>query len=296
MGYRNSASTFQTTIELSVGPNSPQNASRTFASNHGPSPSTVFSGGLNMPVESSGSWPRPWVTIPFSQPVGYVQTAGQSLVIDFLTTASSSQSGWALEGMRAEYGNSGVEHYQRNCMNSGGSPSGGWGWQPSGLVPGGTFYLSLSGYPTNTPSLATNALFFGLQGLGAQIGPFTTPFALANLGLPSQPSCEWAIELFGGVGYPMNYRQFTTSANLELTSGFRFPNTPSIAGTNIYTQNIALDLDPVAGPVLFPSIAIEWLIGTGNTIPASRVATLGSSTPTSGSVAASEAAVLRFVH
>lgn len=296
VGYSLLASTFQTTIDVSMGPNSPTQASRTFASNHGVATATVFSGALNMPAASNGPWPRPWQTIPFSQPAAYVASAGQSLVIDFQTTSSSSQRSWSVEGMRAEYGRSTSEHYQSNCLNSGGNRSGGWGWSPSGLVPGGSFYLSLSGYPQNTPSLAANALFFGLQGQGAQFGAFTTPFPITNLGLPAPAGCDWSIGILGGAGYAMTYRSLSSSAQLEFPSGFVFPNTPSIAGMNFYTQNIALDVDPVGGPSLFPSIAIQWLIGTGNTIPCARVSSISSTRPTTGSVSASEAAVLQFTY
>jgi hypothetical protein len=295
-GYTMAAATYQTTIVVSMGPNGPTQASSVFGNNHGANPVTVFSGALNMPADPNAPWPRTWQPIPFSQPVPYIPAAGPSLVVEFQTSSSSTGRGWTLEGIRAELGRATTEHYQSNCRNSGGTASGGWSWQPTGLVPGGAFYVSLSGYPTNTPSLAANALFFGTSGLGSPFGPFTTPFPLANLGLPAVAGCDWSIEIAGGVGYTMNYRQYSTSAALELPSGtVNFPSNPALAGLNLYTQAIALDTNATSGMMeLFPSIAIEWLIGTGNTVPCTRVSGIGSSLPTSGSVGRSEAAVLQF--
>ena len=70
----------------------------------------------------------------------------------------------------------------------------------------------------------------------------------------------------------------------------------SFAGATFYTQNLAVDFDSITGQAnLFPSIAIEWLIGTGNTIPCTAVRNLSSSAvPATGSVSQSEAAVTQF--
>ena len=293
--YQQQAATYTTTVIVSESPTPPGSAQGTFAMNHGASPTTVFSGALSVPATTSMPWPQAFLPmIPFAAPVAWTGVVSQSLVIDYQTSASSNGRSWTMEGMRAEWGYSTNEHYQSNCRHSGGSASGGWGWNPSGLVPGGSFLLQLSGYPQN-PSLATNALFFGLSGRGSPFGPFTTPFPLASLGLPAPANCEWSIDVIGGAGFPMTYSPSGTSALLSM-SNVPFPNTPSFAGAVLYTQNLALDLDPVRGtPNQFPSIAIKWLIGTGNTIPCTAVTNLSSSgIPTTGGVRQSEAAVTQF--
>ena len=255
----------------------PGSASGTFAANHGANVTTVFTGALNVPATTSVPWPAAFVTpIPFAQPVGWNAAAAQSLVIEYQTTGSSNGQSWSMEGLRAEWGFNTNERFQSNCHNSVGNASNSWGWNPSGLVPGGTFNLSMYNYPQN-PSLVTNALFFGLTGQGSQFGPLVTPFLLTSLGLPSTANCNWSIGILGGAGFPMNYRTSGTSAYLEM-SNVPLPNSPSFAGATFYTQNLAVDFDSITGQAnLFPSIAIEWLIGTGNTIPCTAVRNLSSS-------------------
>ena len=168
------ASTYQTTIVLSVGPNGPTSTSATFADNHGVK-TTVFSGAVSLPTFGGGSWPTPWESaIPFSQVFPYSASAGQSLVVEFTTTDSTSKLPWRLEGYSMEKGFGDTEHVQLQCFNSAGRTS----LQASlsnglSLVPGGTLSHSLRSYPRNTPSLAINALLIGTEGLGASIGPFT---------------------------------------------------------------------------------------------------------------------------
>ncbi|MFO1051151.1 MAG: hypothetical protein U1F36_02910 [Planctomycetota bacterium] len=289
VGYQLPAATYQTTVIVS-GSNTPVTAPQSnFAANHGPTPTTVFSGSLNVLASTNGSWPRPWQpAIPFATPVVWSNSFA-SLAVEFQTTGSSNGQIWSLEGIRAEWGFNTSEHYQSNCRNSAGNTSGSWGWNPSGLVPGGSFSLYLYGYPQNS-SLSANAMFIGLTGLGSSFGPFVTPFALANLGLAAPANCQWSIGILGGAGYPMSYTASGTSAYLSIT-GLSLPNTPSFAGAQFYTQDIALDLDPNnATPNLFPSVALRWTIGTGNTVPCAAVTSASSTMPTSGSARASEAA------
>lgn len=289
------AAIYTTTVVVSESPLSPWAASSVFASNHGPSPTTVFSGGLGVPATVPATWPQPFVPmIPFATPVVWTGVISHSLVIDYQTSASSNGQSWWMEGVRAEWGDAMTEHYQPNCLHSGRGASGGWGWDPSPLVVGGVFQLRLTGYPSN-PVLATNALFFGRSGLGSSFGPFVTPFKLASLGLPAPANCNWSIDVLGGAGYPMALTQGAISGELVL-SNVRLPGMPSFAGTAFYTQNLALDIDPVLGtPTLFPSIAIEWHVGTGNVAPCTTVAHVSASgIPTYGGVFLSEGAVTQF--
>ncbi len=296
VGYSISASSYTTQITMSMGPNTSTTASSQYAANHG-SPTTVLSGQVNMPQGTSGTWPRPWQTpITFLQPFSYLPALGSSLVIEFETTASGNQTSWSIEGYRAEIGNSGSELYQGTCRHSGGGTSGGWGWSSNGLVPGGSLVLNLSGYPINAPQFATNILFISTGGLGSQIGPFITPFDL-NLIVPSPATCRWAIDIANAITVPMVYRQYTTSAQLELTPSIPIPNHRSLGNKVLYTQNLALDFDAQQSPVLFPSIAIRWLIGPNTQIPASVVRTIYNPVnppPASGTLVRSEAASLQL--
>lgn len=293
--YNLAADTFSTTVIVSASPTAVTSPSTAMAANHGPAPVTVFTGSLNVGASPNGTWPSAWqAPLPFAAPVPWSNATAQSLVVEFQTTGSGTGRSWSLEGLRAEYGFSNTEHYQGTCHNTAGNASNSWGWNPQNLVPGGVFDLYLYNYPQN-PSLATNALFIGLSGLGSPIGPWVTPFPLANLGLPAPPNCNWSIDILGGAGYPMSYVTSGTSAYLRLT-GLPLPNTPTLAGAQFYTQNLAVDFDVTTGqPLLFPSIAIKWTIGTGNTIPCSAVRGLSSTAvPTTGSVQQSEAAVFQL--
>ena len=293
--YQQQAATYTTTVQVSESPVAPSAAVGTFAANHGANVTTVFSGSLNVPATNAVPWPQAFVTpIPFAQPVSYMAAMSQSLVIDYQTSASSNGRSWTMEGMRAEWGFNTNEHYQPNCRNSTGQASGSWGWNPQGLIPGGYFSLYLYGYSQNGAA-ANNALFFGLSGLGSPFGPFVTPFPLANLGVPSPANCQWSIDILGGAGYPMTYMSSGSSAYLYMAS-VALPNTPSFAGSIFYTQNLSLDIDPAtSAPTLFPSVALRWTIGTGNTIPCTAVTNLSSTAiPTTGGVRQSEAAVTQF--
>lgn len=288
------AQTFTTNILVSNGPNAPNSASTNFANNHGVNVVTVHSGPVNLPATASGTWPSPWQpAIPFAQPVTYASAIGPSLVVDFETTAAGTRS-WSLEGWQADAGNTRSEFYQSNCKHSGNAPSGGWSWTSTGMVVGGSLLWYLNGYPNNTPSLAVNAAFFGFTGVGSQVGPFTTPFLLSNLGLPSQPNCQFAIGFVDG--WPMSYVSGTTTPNsstLRLPN-VPIPNVPAVGGLNLYGQNVALDTDPSSGQtLLFPSIAVRFTIGTGAAVPVSRVLALGSAPVATGSVTRSNGASLR---
>ncbi|MBK8978108.1 MAG: hypothetical protein IPM29_19560 [Planctomycetes bacterium] len=292
-------SSYTLSISLSNGPNLPAGASTTFANNHGPNLTQVFSGTINQPaVSSSPSWPAPWqAPIVFSQPFPYIAGAGQSLVVDIDTTASSAQRTFQIEGYRLEAGNAAFEYYDSDCRNSAGGTSGGFGWSPETLIPGGSLSLSVSGAPPATPSFANNAMFFALGGRGTPFGPFTTPFPLTSLGVPAPATCEWAT---GNIvlGVPVRYNDYGTSASLSFATPVPIPNLPALAGATFYTESIGLDM--VGGqPSLFPLTTIAHTIGTGITIPASRVNRLYDSTgasPTTGSVKNSEAATFQFVY
>ncbi len=288
------AATYTTTIVVSDAPISPAAALPDFARNHGPSPTTVFSGPLNLPATFPVTWPQPFVPmIPFVKAVPWSGVISPSLVLDYQTSASSNGRSWTMEGVKAEYGYVRAVHSQPNCRHSGGGTSSGWGWDGNGLVVGGMFQLRLTGYPLN-PSLSTNALFFGVSGPGSPFGSFVTPFALTGLGLPAPANCSWSIGVLGA-GYPMTQTASISGADL-LLANVRLPSTAAFGGAVFYTQNLALDVDPVLGtPNLFPSIALEWHIGTGNRVACSTVAHVSASgIPKQGGVWQSEGAVTQF--
>ncbi len=292
------AATYTVSIDVSVGPNTPTGASSVYASNHGSNQTTVFSGALNIPAQSrAGSWPANWFApIAFNAPFAYDNSNGASLVVDWTTTNSSTQSLTSLEGYRLEGGNATFEYVDRDCPNSAGQISGGFGWSPTTLVPGGSFQVSISGAPPATPSYASNAIFFATGGVGTPFGAFTTPFALTSLGLPAQAGCDWAVSNMV-LGAPGMYRDFGTSASVSI-SNVGIPNDPNLVAVRFYTQALGLDLNS-GSPMLHPLTAIRWTIGTGAPVPVSqlrRTFDASGSPPTSSSVVQSDGLSAQFIY
>jgi hypothetical protein len=137
------------------------------------------------------------------------------------------------------------------------------------MVPGGRFWVSLGNYPNSTPSLATNALFFGIGGSGSHVFGHVTPVPMGALGLPAPAGCEWAI---GGLltTMPMTYESGGGISWLRLPP-FPLPNDPRIANVQFYTQNVALGTDPSGAFWWYPSPALHWRVGTGREVPATRI-------------------------
>jgi hypothetical protein len=292
------AATYTTSITLSVGPNGSTNASSQFANNHGAGFARVFAGTINVPsTASSPTWPAPWMPpIAFAQPFPYASVAGGSLVVDFETTASSSGQFAALEGYRLEGGLATFEHYDQDCMNSAGQTSGGFGWSPATLIPGGTFVVNVSGAPPATPSYAANAFLFGSTGRGSAWGPFVTPFPIRSLGLPSPAGCDLVVgNVFVGIAGTYRDSGMYASCNID---NLPIPNDPTLPGVVLFTQPVGIDM-PNGSPTLLPLTTIRWTIGTGVMVPVSHVRSIFDPTgppPSFGQVQRSEGASLRFAY
>jgi hypothetical protein len=290
------ADSYQARITMSMGPNPSTAPSRTFAANHGLSPSTVFQGVISLPTAAASAWPAPWQTpVLFSSPFAYAAANGSTLVVELDTI--SSRNLWVLEGYGAEVGGSRTELHQPGCLHSGNRPLfDNWGQSPN-LVPGGSFYVGFGTYPTNTPSLAANLLFISPTGLGSSVGPYVTPFLLSRVA-PARPNCLWAIGINNAVTLPMEYVTSGNTAFLALRSELRVPNDARLQNAVFYTQNLAADVDAANNLALFPSVAVRWLIGTNRQIPVSMAFTSyvpGFVAP-EGLIATSTGAALRFAY
>ena len=138
--------------------------------------------------------------------------------------------------------------------------------------------------------------FFGTGGVGTSFGGLTTPFALASLSLPAQPSCDWAISGLA-LGAPGLYRDFGSSASVSI-SGVGIPNDPNLIASRFYTQALGID-DTSGNAELHPLTAIRWTIGTGAPVPVSQLRRTfdpSGSAPTSSSPVQSDGASMQFIY
>jgi hypothetical protein len=291
------ATTVNMTIDLSITSLVHSAASWTFASNHGPSRVNVFRGPVSVPARTLGSWPEPWESmIPFSTPMAYARSAGNSLVVDVVTTRTTTGNPWFAEAYAVGYGSHTVDLHQPNCLHSDGGASGGYGGNTFQPYPGGPFSLHFSGMPANVPSFHANRLVFGLRGVGGMLGPITLPVPFATLGIPSPANCQWSSEFLCDA--PMTYQTGTQPNSGLLSIGtFTFPNMPRLVGQSFVTGGIALDTNRTTQQLeAFPTITLKWTIGTGDQIPASQVIQFLDTMPPmpTGQVFLGEAPVLQL--
>ncbi len=289
--------TFTTSITLSTGPLAPSQASPTFAANHGANALTVFTGAINVPGFGAQPWPSSWfATVAFSQPFAYARAAGQSLVVEFRTTASTATRFTGLEGYRIEGGRLDFEVFDSDCFNSSGQAPGGVGWDPVSLIPGGSISIDWSGAPPATPLYAANVVLWSARGVGGAFGPLFAPFPISALGVPANPGCDLAVgaPLTTSVG---TYRDWGNSFASLQVRGVAIPANPNLAGAWIHTQPVGLDL--VNGvPSFFPLQAARWTVGTGIRVPVAEVRSTydpNGSAPATGTVLDSEGVTLELL-
>ena len=290
------ATTLNLTIETSVSAIAHSAASATFASNHGANRVMVFNGPVSLPARTMGTWPQPWENVlAFSTPVTYARPIGKSLVIDFITSGSSSGAIWYADAYVVGYGTSLPDLFQSNCRHSGNTTSSGFGSTAYQPYPGGEFQLSFTRMPMNVPSFNINALIVGARGVGGTFGAYTLPVPFATLGIPAPANCRLGVEYLFTM--PMTYVTSTVSNQGSLQITFPFPNDRALIGASFVTQGVAVDTNPVtSAPEVFPTISLKWNVGSGDTVPASTVNRVADTTPPAptGTVRVGEVPVLQL--
>jgi hypothetical protein len=262
LGNANPAMTTNATIMLSISPQTVANVTTTFATNHGPSPLTVFNGVLSLPAgPSQSAWPAPWQSpIPFSVPFVFAQASGKSLVVDLMQTGNSGTSAWYLEaqlplgGARASNGAS-----ASTCKFSSGTYNNGIGY----MLPtvGGSWYVNYSNLLANCTGFA----WIGTQGVGGTYNGLTLPIDLGQFGAPGcfvQASADVIVPL-------------TASGTSARWPTIPIPNNPALGNAVFYDHS--LFIDPLAnawGVVV--GWSSKWTIGTNIGAPAALVTATGT--------------------
>jgi len=289
----NSATALALSIDVSLSPVVPSNASTTFANNHGSNKMRVFAGTLNLPATPyNGGNPSPFeAPIPFSQ--SFPMSVGRndaSFVLDTVCTANSAGQTWYVDSVRIGAGFMQNELAEPSCSNSIGQPS------LSIMVPdldqpyvGGTFGISFLNLPTNVSSLGASRCALGAQGVGGSWGGLTLPIVLNQYIANSPPGCKWANDYL--VDMPMQYSP--TAGTLTL-SPFAIPNDGALTGSEFVVQGICTDTVNTRLS-LFPTSAWRCKLGSGARIPHSTVKRLADTTPpaTSGTRYDSLAMIVR---
>jgi hypothetical protein len=270
LGNANVAFTANATIMMSVS-SSPWTASTgTFATNHGPSPTTVLSGQISLPAATNGpTWPAPWQTpFPFSAPFPYAGVPGGSLVIDVHQDQTGLVVGgtqWYVEyttpDIGGRYNNGGSA--QSNCKFSSGTYNSGLGYTTGGLAGnGGAWYVSYSGLLANAPGIAA----LGFNGEGGNWNGIPLPIDLSPMGAPG---CRWSVSMEVIVGLTASA---TGSAQWPTQT---IPNDPALRGASFYDHS--LWIDPLANSLgLVAGWSSRWGIGTQIGAPGAFVVATGN--------------------
>lgn len=292
-GSTNSAGSIDVDVRIATSVADPDAPAATFAANADLSAPSVFVGSVSLPATSAGPWPQPWqVIVPLQVPFVLAPAANhRSLVIDVRSRNNTAESSWAVEAYDVDRGDGATHLSQPNCMFPGGQVQRQWSMRTDTLVPGGRLDFILGDYPANQTSVANNALMLGTRGRGGTLGGATLPVALTSLGVPAPVNCEWTVEpLISG---PMELVTQTWGAWLQTGLLYRLPDTPAVSGLRFFAQNVAV-VQSAAGPQLFPSIAVEFVVGSGARPRGSTVASSGFANPTQGGVFARQPISIRL--
>jgi hypothetical protein len=265
LGNANPATTTNATIILSVSPLAWTAATTTFATNHGPSPTTVLSGQINLPARANqATWPAPWETpFPFTTPFPYTSAMGLSLVIDIHQTGNSATTAWYVEATSPlRGGRVSNPSAQSGCRFSSGTYNNSLSYNSGNMLPGGTWYVSYGGILAN--AIGVGAI--GVQGVGGNWNGIPLPFALTGLGAPG---CSWNVS----VEYMVGLMASGTSARWPTLN---IPNDASLGGASFFEH--AAFVDPAANALgLVTTWSSKWTIGSGVGAPGAMVAATGSS-------------------
>lgn len=289
LGNANSVTTVNLQIDMSASPVNYLAATSTYATNHGASVVGVFNGPVNLPANSSGTWPRPWeAPIPFTTPFPFIAASAASLCIEFQSTGTTGTTIWYVEAATAITGaGSRATNWSPACAHSGGangsslsfsSPTIGLTWGAS----------SFQGLPENNPSWNANVYLYGLNGVGGTFGGFTLPVQISSLGLvQTGPNCALANDIIFTL--PMTYVTGTTVNGGRLTSTpIPIPNNPTLGGFQIFTQPVALDINQTTQATgLWMGWGSRWTIGDGvrRGEPLTQITRTGNNALTTGTVA-----------
>ena len=264
LGNANNAFTANATIVLSVSPNDWSMATNTFASNHGPMPTTVLSGQISLPAATNqATWPAPWQTpFPFSTPYVFVGPAGKSLVIDIMQTGNTGTTQWYIEYTTPDRGGRNANGAAPStCKNSGGQYASGLSYNGT-IIPGSVWYVNYSGLPNNAPGFA----WLGSQGVGGSWSGLPLPVDLTPYGAPG---CN----IFASPDYVIPMVATGTSSRWP---NIQIPNSPAVAGVSFFDHSLWLD-PPANAWGLVVGWSSRWAIGTQIGAPGAFLVATGNS-------------------
>lgn len=264
LAWMNHAGFAQATVVISVSPLAYDAMTATFAANHGPQPVTVLSGPVSLPARARPSaWPAPWDTvIPFTTPLAFNHTSGQSLVIDILQSGSTAPAAWLCEATSPDPGDrTDNPRWQSTCRFSNGEFNDRIGYQPPTL--GALWYVW---YQTLPPGLAGVGVL-GTRGVGGSWSNLQLPIDLAPIGAPG---CTWNVSM--DVMVPL-----TSTTNTYQWPVLRIPSAPELAGASFYDH--AFFLDPPANPAgIVTTWSSRWKVGTHPGVAAALLYTFATVT------------------
>ena len=290
-------------IELSLAAAAFDAAQPTFAANPGPSPVVVFDGTFTMPnVPASGAVPpSPLPPIVFTTPFVYDPSLGQTLVVDVSCSNLNTTSSYLLGMVGIGAGSMSSLYSSGACLTSSGGYQGTIGYIGGQPYPGGPFSVGYNGYPNNRPSFHASMMMFDFT-LSGMLGATPLPVPLVNLGLPANAPCRLA--LVPEIMVPITYVPGTGGGSGgtggtggHLSFQMAIPAVPTLAGLQFGTQAISVDYDnSMPEPVLFPSSAQRWTMGTGARPQAAMVVRMADTVPPSptGGVQVNQAPVVHL--
>jgi hypothetical protein len=271
------------TIDISIGPNDADQASSTFAQNHGLQVTRVFSGNVNVPQDSSTQSPAPWaVNITFQTPFPFIPPLGKGLVLDFQIQSFTPTNGttpWSVDAAIAPTGTRvSNPSAQSNCKFSNGNYNNTISYVFPSL--GGIWWVRYSNLLAGAPGLGV----VGSQGVGGNWSGVPLPFSLAALGAPG---CSWNAS--AAIILPL---VADASAGAKWPD-LQMPNDPGLAGQSFFDQ--AAFVDPTANALGLVTVwSSKWTFGTTPAPAATKVyALLNSNNSPTGTVQR-QAVIARF--
>lgn len=270
-------------IELSLSTAAFDAAQTTFAANPGPSPVVVFDGTFTMPnVPATGAVPpSPLPPIVFTTPFAYDPSLGQTLVVDVSCSSLNTTSSYALGMVGIGAGSMSFLYSSGSCQTSSGGIQGTIGYGIGQPYPGGPFLVGYNGYPNNRPSFHASMMMFDFT-LSGVLGALPLPVPLVTLGLPANAPCRLALvpEIMVPITYVPGTGGGTGGTGGHLSFTMAIPAVPSLAGIQFGTQAISVDHDnSMPEPLLFPSSAQRWTMGTGARPQAAMVVRMADTVP-----------------
>jgi hypothetical protein len=265
LGNANPVTSTTGTIMMSVSTMPYTAMTNNFATNHGPSPVTVFTGTINLPAETNPpTWPANWNTIPFTAPFPYTNAMGPSLVIDLKQVGNTATTAWYVEVTSPNLGNR-LENGgpQSTCKFSNGNYNSGLSYTTAGIGGnGGPWYVTYNSLLPNTVGVAA----IGVQGVGGNWNGIPLPYSLASLGAPG---CTWNVSVEFMVGLATNA---TGSATWPTQT---IPNDPALRGAFFYDHSAFVDAAANALGLVV-GWSSKWEIGTQLGAPGCSVSATGT--------------------